>query len=90
MLLGDLRGGAVFGQFSALNTPCILYLQAEILDLEEELDKVERENDKNIRLKFEMNALGTTSGAECVQHEIVLELRAKLKEYGESDCCFER
>ena len=77
---------STFRRFAALNSKNLLYLQAELSLLEEELDQLEKadqRSDDQSRRQFQWEArrLIESNGA---QYKKFLEIRAKLTEYSNS------
>jgi hypothetical protein len=84
-LIGQQPGLAVFRRFATLNAKNLLYLQAELAELETELSRLEAKDqtsdDINHR-KFQWQArLLMESPPEAEQWKKVLQIRTKLEEY---------
>ena len=84
--MGDGDGPAVFRRFGALNARILLYLQAEILELEYELDAVERDEAQKDNETFNGTAwlrgkFATEGSSAHALYEIVTELQQKLEKY---------
>lgn len=81
-LIGTHQELAIFRQFAAMRTKNLLYMQAELVHLEAELENIVRE-DRQESFKGSLCNLKESSGTENdVQWRKVLEIRNKLKEYG--------
>jgi hypothetical protein len=92
--MGDHPELAMVRRFRGLNARNLLYLQAELVQIEKELLQCERDDANNkvdpyksyYRLDYKILAeqqLGDT------QHDLILKMRAKLKEYSMSlECIF--
>ncbi|GME32979.1 hypothetical protein GTA08_BOTSDO10868 [Neofusicoccum parvum] len=83
-LMGPFRGMALFKRFSALNARSLLYQQAELLELEADLEAY-TEADRISGLPFHQNATALIGARnkefDGRQWRLVLEIREKLKEY---------
>ena len=87
-LLGSHDGMAIYRRFATLNAQNLLYLQSELIGLEDDLKRValedsESEEEQRKRFKFDITAL-KAAPADAVagaQWKKVLEIREKLKEY---------
>jgi len=88
-IMGPYSGMGIYRRFAELNARNLLYLQAELLNLEEELDtltladryspfKANRRYAKSVK-KLIQSREADGSG----QWHKILEIRAKLKEYSE-------
>jgi hypothetical protein len=84
--IGTKKGYAIFRRFAALNARNLLYLQVELLELEDELDKIEEANSKDEDLRLiQFSTLHLRAydddhkGGQ--QYKIVMLLREKLKQY---------
>ena len=93
-LMGEYPESAIFKRFSKLNIQNVLYLQAELVGLEQDFRKHEAENDAsndNERSHFSEDwyTLSTTDDGEedNQQWQLALQIRKKLKEYGDIPCC---
>ena len=87
-LMAKYPGLAIFRRFATLNAKSLLYLQAEIAELEDQLELREREDmnaEKVDRRRFQWQArlLMEAPEGENGQWKTVLEIREKLKEYSE-------
>jgi hypothetical protein len=86
-LMGDDRTDGhflIFQKFESLSTTNLLYLQAEIINLKESLDKIaeiDSENPEKQVFTQDWEALSTST--DSAQWEKWLEIRCKLKEYCE-------
>lgn len=93
--LGQLRGNAILRQFSGLNVRHLLWLHNEILELEEELYLLEKENkvgdDGLPRTHHDLKLASRENehGLERKQLDVMAELRGKQKEYSNviQACC---
>jgi len=77
---------AIFRRFGALNLQNLLYLQAELLHLEDELKEIIKEDNENPnRFVFSRNwyALHQASfdGEQNRQYRILIEIRERLHQY---------
>ena len=85
-LVGRQPGLAVFRRFSSLNAKNLLYLQAEIADLEQQLgdcEKKDLESDDTDQSQF-LWSVAELKKSNGEQWQKILELRIKLKEYSKS------
>jgi hypothetical protein len=74
----------IFQKFEPLSAPNILYLQAEIMNLQETLAglaKEDAESEGPERQLFARDWWALSSAEDCEQWETFLHLRGKLKEY---------
>jgi hypothetical protein len=84
--IGATRGYAIFRRFASLNARNLLYLQVELLELEDELDKIEEANSKDETFRpiqfstVHLRAYRDHHRGD-QQYKIVLLLREKLKQY---------
>jgi hypothetical protein len=96
-LMASYPEAAIFRRFGALNAEKLLYLQAELQDLEIALRKQQKEDlasNRRDRILYsrdwwtlkESGAAEAEEGNDGRQWELVLKIRKKLKEYGESTC----
>jgi hypothetical protein len=78
---------AIFRTFSTLNTQSLLYLQAELMHLEKELEDI-REDDNSDRRSTDKNWLSLQrsleEGRDPFQWAKFLDIRTKLAEYSKS------
>jgi uncharacterized protein DUF6594 len=86
-LMGTHNEFAMFRRFRGLNMQNLLYLQAEITHLEEELRKIVDEDIKHGGRRYHAYdwwslSQGDSEG-DTDQWDTVLELRAKLEKYSE-------
>ena len=87
-LIGNQPGFAVFRRSAALNAKNLLYLQAELAELEIQLNRLEADDQQGENVshrKFQWQArllMESAAGAD-KQWQKVLEIRAKLAEYSE-------
>ena len=82
--VGLRPGLGIFRRFAALNAKSLLYLQAEIADLEEELAEQEAfDQGKPDRREFQWSAneLRNAEPGQDKQWRRLLNIRAKLQEY---------
>jgi hypothetical protein len=92
--IGERPGFAIFRRFSELNARNLLYLQSELLDIEEELyeTEVDDQKDGDLRqLQFSMRAVhnGRCAAPGSKAHnrwKLYEDQKKLLKEY--SECCF--
>ncbi len=83
-LMGDNSKLAIFRRFSALNAKNLLYLQAELVNLEARLQRYAADgaNAKNGVYETDWFALSRSErDGDQRQWETFLDIRAKLKEY---------
>ncbi|KAL9094640.1 MAG: hypothetical protein Q9165_003200 [Trypethelium subeluteriae] len=87
--MGLIPEQAIFRRFSALGAESLLYQQAELVDLEKELRKIQQadhEDGDELRRKYAVNWLwlheSNTEG-DNKQWELFLKIRAKLGDYYE-------
>ena len=85
-LMGKQPGFAIVRRFATLNAKNLLYMQAELANLELELEEAEQ-GDLNSpdfehrKFQWEASRLAGAAPGEDQQWQKVLEIRAKLKEY---------
>lgn len=83
-LMGPHKGMAIFKRFSALNARSLLYQQAEILDLEAELE-AHTEADRQAGMPYHRDAMALldakNDGVKRRQWALIVEIRERLKEY---------
>lgn len=87
-LLGNNDGLAIYRRFATLNAQNLLYLQSELINLEDELKRLvvadSLSDDEQYRVfKHDVTAMKNAPGdaAGGKQWKKVLEIREKLKEY---------
>ncbi|KAL8788161.1 MAG: hypothetical protein Q9213_001800 [Squamulea squamosa] len=85
-LMGSNPALAIFRRYGSLNAQNILYMQAEINELEKELQDIAREDRlsehaERQRYSREWWRLARAQGADSLQWKKCLEVRAKLNEY---------
>ena len=85
--MGSLPRGAIFRRFGALGMQNLLYLQAELVDLESRFRKCSRENGQSEdpeKAFFDTDwwALAQHNDGNEEQWILALRIREKLKEYG--------
>lgn len=87
-LLGNHDGLAIYRRFATLNAQNLLYLQSELIILEDDLRRLafaddSSESGQRRKFKSEIRALKANppNEAEGRQWRMVLEIREKLKEY---------
>jgi len=88
-LMGRSPEVAIFRRFGTLNARNLLYLQAELIDLEDRLEEATRldEEASNLgRQRYDrdwlsLNESVTTPDGNPQQWNLVLKIREKLKEY---------
>jgi hypothetical protein len=82
----------IFRRFGALSARFLFYCQAEIIELEEELIKIEKEDEASnheMRMKYSVDYawLKASEGEQDIavqkQWKLVQQIMPKLKEYGE-------
>ena len=80
---------AIYRRFGALNAQNLLYYQAELTDLEEQLRKQQAQDDQDPRGRKSMYAKTwyrlqeSETDGDTDQLDLVLKIREKLKEYSE-------
>ena len=81
--IGRIPGYAIFKCFASLNARMLLYFQAEIVELEHDLDRLERMNKADQRLHYVVRELRTApeGSNRRKQWDKVVELREKLDQY---------
>ena len=75
---------AMFRRFGALNAQMLLYMQAELVYLEKELRKVELDDSQSEELQkkeYTKDCLFLIYARNDKQMQLVMEIRAKLKDY---------
>ena len=85
-LVGQYPGMAIFRRFSRLNAQNLLYMQAELVQMEYELDTIALEDsqcDDPNRQSFQTYVynMKRAQGPDGLQWQMVRELRQRLKEY---------
>ena len=87
-LLGNHNGLAIYRRFATLNAQNLLYLQSELMILEDELKRLAfaddgSESEQRRSFKKDIRALkaNPSNEVEGRQWRMVLEVREKLKEY---------
>lgn len=87
-LMAHDSGMGMFKRFASPNMRNLLYMQAELLDLEDELENICLDDHNHAtRGPYEFNATDLRRSAtssdseERRQYEKILEIRGKLKEY---------
>jgi hypothetical protein len=87
-LMGKYPELGMVSRFSSLNIQSLLYRQAELIGLQQDLHELEVNNDKSpytVKASFSRNYLALSSAEEYdgsyEQWKLVLEIREKLKEY---------
>jgi hypothetical protein len=90
-VMGPYPGLSMFKRFGELNARNLLYMQAEIIDLEQQLHIIsgmDQSSTDEAHKKYATNALALRRSGkqgDGRQWRIVLEIREKLKEYSEYD-----
>lgn len=81
--MGRFPGYAIFRRFASLNARLLLYFQAEIVELEHDLDRLEKMNKADLKLHQVVRELRTapegSNGKK--QWDKAVELRDKLNQY---------
>lgn len=86
-LMGDHQELAIFRRFRKLNAKTLLYMQAEILHLENELKNIELEDSRSKDISCTIlhaslfNLKNSSGTSHDTQWRKVLEIREKLKCY---------
>ncbi|KAL8950148.1 MAG: hypothetical protein Q9222_003802 [Ikaeria aurantiellina] len=90
VLMGEHQELATFRRFQRLNMKNLLYMQAEILHLEQELQNIEHEDSESkdtTRADLQASVFNLKETAETSDHaqwEKVLEIRKKLQDYNQA------
>jgi hypothetical protein len=82
--MGKYPALAIFRRFGALNLQNLLYLQAELLYLEDELQQIIQEDNQKGGAVFSRDWYALREGSESgenTQYQLLLEIRKKLFEY---------
>lgn len=94
---------AMFRRFDALNMRNLLYLQAELSNMEKDLMEIEQRDKKSGHVNKTRYATNyafldySDNDGDTDQKDLVMEIRAKLREYGElaqsepimgQECCY--
>lgn len=86
-LMGEVDDVAIFRRFGALSAEDLLYRQAELAELEEDLRHYQQE-DKDAgdpeRARYNLN-WGKLRDSDGAQLQTILEIRTKLKDYRKTD-----
>lgn len=85
-LVGLYPGLAIFRRFSRLNAQNLLYMQAELAQMEYELDLVAAEDSQNDNPDVQsfqtcVHNMKKAQGPDGLQWQMVLDMRQRLKEY---------
>ena len=88
-LMGSYPEATILRRFGALSAQNLLYLQAELVHLERELvecSSLNERSDDPERVAFSKDwfSLAHFDGGNHKQWQVMLHIRAKLKEYGTS------
>ena len=86
--MGARRGMSIYRRFSSLGTKNILYLQAELVNLEAQLENIvlrdkNSEDKEERRYLYSVYDLKRSMGGQSAQWLKVLEIRAMLKHYSQ-------
>jgi hypothetical protein len=79
-LMGKHPDVAIFRRFSALNAKNLLYLQAELVELEAKLVAIAKREKENTE-QYEMSWYMLSHSRDNQQWQTFLDIRKKLKEY---------
>lgn len=89
-IMGPYKGMALFKRFAALNARNLLYMQAELLELQRQLDMA-ASFDREEGYSYDVEALALIKSDEedeeqddASQWQLFLKIRRKLKEYSQS------
>ena len=94
--MGMVPEMAIFRRFGALNAQMLLYMQSELIHLEEELRKLELEDsrsEQSYKSKYSRDCFflhNSTTEGDDRQLGLVLKIKAKLKEYSKHMVALER
>lgn len=84
-IMGPHSGMSLFKRFASLNAKNTLYMQAELLDLERQLDGLEKYDKEDEGLPYYKDALSLvnceSNGMNPEQWQLILRIREKLREY---------
>ena len=83
-IMGPYPGMSMFKRFAQLNARNLLYMQAEIIDLEQQLEIIALEDETGTEAShhdFSVDALKLREDADGEQWEMILAIRGKLKDY---------
>ena len=88
-LFGQYQETAMFSRFARLNAKNLLYMQAELVQMEYELDTIaleDSQSDDPDRQSFHAYVynMKKAQGSDSLQWRMVLEIRQRLKEYSMS------
>ncbi|MCJ1242533.1 hypothetical protein MMC14_010541 [Varicellaria rhodocarpa] len=88
-MVGQYPETAIFSRFARLNAKNLLYMQAELVQMEYELDTVafeDSQGDDPNRRSFQAYVynMKKARGPDSLQWRMVLEIRQRLKEYNET------
>ena len=87
---------AIFRRFGTLNAQMLLYMQSELIHLEEELRELELEDSRSgqsYKSKYSRDCFflyNSTTEGDDRQLKLVLKIKAKLKEYSKHMVALER
>lgn len=85
-LVGQYPGMAILRRFSRLNAQNLLYMQAELAQMEYELEIVAAEDSQSENpdvhsYQTYVHNMKKAQGSDSLQWQMVLEMRERLKEY---------
>lgn len=94
-LVGLYPRMAIFRRFSRLNAQNLLYMQAELAQMEYELDLVAGEDSQNDSPNVQsfqtcVHHMKKAQGPDSLQWQMVLDIRQRLGEYSMLFQCFSR
>lgn len=72
----------IYRGFRRLHARELLQLEVEITLLEEELDRLDKEDDANDKLRYRLGKTKHEEGWDATQQKLRKNIRAKLREYG--------
>lgn len=87
---------AIFRRFGTLNAQMLLYMQSELIHLEEDLRELELEDsrsEQSYKSKYSRDCFflyNSTTEGDDRQLRLVLKIKAKLKEYSKHMVALER
>lgn len=72
----------IFRGFKRLHTRELLQLEVEITLLEEDLDRLDKEDDANDEMRYRLGKTKQEEGWDATQQKLREKIRVKLREYG--------
>jgi hypothetical protein len=80
-LIGDFPDLTAFRKFGALTAKCLLYMQAELVHLEYELEILSREDRRSVESASSGVSWKALQNGNTAQKEKILEIQRKLEQY---------